>query len=1024
MTTTIQEKRIISLSVNSKDLERASRTLNKSIGQLNKRAKGLNSQFIVLGKQAANFRNIILGYASIDISRRLISGLAGAGDAFVDLTNKIAASEQVAGLQARSLRELQENAASVRSEIEPYADLYTRILRASEGVVDSEKEVARATELVAKSFKAAGATASEYNSGVLQLGQALSSGVLNGEELRAIRENAPLLAKAIADGFGVGVGGLKKLGAEGELTSRRVINAILAAGPQIEATFNTTVAKPTDQIRLAFDKLQLSVGSFVAQSRAVSVAGEALAGSFVFIADNLDTIIPLAGAAAAGILAIGATSVIRSLSLTVASLGGVRNALIAVGLAAKSNAFTLLISGAVAAGVAIYSLTNTTKNLNSSIEGAKTAVSNYNNSVSKIQGNTQQLTALKTQLSEAIASQKPLIEANLRVDIEALNKRIEGNKELQKVYKAQARAKLEDTRDSLKRLESDALKGLTVDINTEGVKGFSFKDRLQGLRYVKRATLSNYEAEIKLISARQDAGEKLGETERERLSVYAKILEARQKAASLEKIINQTFDKKPPLGDSGKPPLALITALDIVRDNIDTLKGKVIDIDFNIAGEGSTAADSVISTFNKRKEVAQSYYDASLKASNDNNISTEQLQSEHNARLFSIESSKNASLKDLQENAERNLANLRANIQGNSLKGQLSRLEIEFNDRKAALDQLKEEEIAIATARGESVASVNEGFRQAELENEQSFQDAKRELAKEAGRISLEDAATLSQGFSAQFDTMQQNSRDAMVDFGVSIAGVLGPNGSLETGLTNAITKSLLFGESFTESLKGLGRAILTEIVGSLVKVGVQMALNAALSKVLGASAKKATTSQASAAAKAWATPAALASLATSGSNAGPATLGLVGVVAASNALAAIPKFAKGGYVSGEGTGTSDSIPALLSNGEFVNTAKTVQYFGRDTFERMNRMAENGGGAGVEKFSKGGLVGGSTSSVPQTVNNTSTPNINITINMPTDIQSQTPHNRRQAGDVGRAVEGAVLKVLQEQMRVGGILRAS
>jgi hypothetical protein len=44
---------------------------------------------------------------------------------------------------------------------------------------------------------------------------------------------------------------------------------------------------------------------------------------------------------------------------------------------------------------------------------------------------------------------------------------------------------------------------------------------------------------------------------------------------------------------------------------------------------------------------------------------------------------------------------------------------------------------------------------------------------------------------------------------------------------------------------------------------------------------------------------------------------------------------AKGGYISGPGTGTSDSIPAKLSNGEFVIPAAIVRALGRDYFEKM-----------------------------------------------------------------------------------------
>ena len=80
---------------------------------------------------------------------------------------------------------------------------------------------------------------------------------------------------------------------------------------------------------------------------------------------------------------------------------------------------------------------------------------------------------------------------------------------------------------------------------------------------------------------------------------------------------------------------------------------------------------------------------------------------------------------------------------------------------------------------------------------------------------------------------------------------------------------------------------------------------------------------------------------------------------------------ASGGYIQGEGTGTSDDIPAWLSNGEFVMQASVVKKFGRGFFDRLN-----GGSLPVAKFASGGAVGtvSSGSSNSQTV-----PNIKIDI---------------------------------------------
>jgi len=81
-------------------------------------------------------------------------------------------------------------------------------------------------------------------------------------------------------------------------------------------------------------------------------------------------------------------------------------------------------------------------------------------------------------------------------------------------------------------------------------------------------------------------------------------------------------------------------------------------------------------------------------------------------------------------------------------------------------------------------------------------------------------------------------------------------------------------------------------------------------------------------------------------------------------------KKAYGGYVSGPGTPTSDSIPAMLSNGEYVISAKAVQAAGVPMLDNINKMASGGvvnynvpkmSSGGRVRFSDGGLASSSSS---------------------------------------------------------------
>jgi len=78
--------------------------------------------------------------------------------------------------------------------------------------------------------------------------------------------------------------------------------------------------------------------------------------------------------------------------------------------------------------------------------------------------------------------------------------------------------------------------------------------------------------------------------------------------------------------------------------------------------------------------------------------------------------------------------------------------------------------------------------------------------------------------------------------------------------------------------------------------------------------------------------------------------------------LKSVPAFAQGGLVQGQGTGTSDSIPALLSNGEFVVNANSTRQF-LPLLEELNQR-------GLQRFAQGGFVLGSENSNPIFMGNT------------------------------------------------------
>lgn len=321
-----------------KGLDRANRTGERRLSQIEKRFERAGQRVASsMAFSADNVNRAIAGIA-VGVAIREVSQYA---DVWTRTGNQLAAAGVPMGEVADRQRELVDLAKATRTELEPTVNLYTRLTRATESLDVSSTAVARATEIVNKAFKAGGAAASEQAAGILQLGQAIGSGVLQGDELRSLRENAPLVAQAIADEFNTTIGGLKALGAEGKLTSDRVFAAILKGGAAIDAQFARTTPTIADSFAVLrttaaqfFGELDRGIGATEAFSRFVNFAAEnvdALAASCVIAATVIGGV--LAGQAIAALIgAVTRAAVTAGITSAAFQAMGVRAAFAAAGV--------------------------------------------------------------------------------------------------------------------------------------------------------------------------------------------------------------------------------------------------------------------------------------------------------------------------------------------------------------------------------------------------------------------------------------------------------------------------------------------------------------------------------------------------------------------------------------------------------------------------------------------------------------------------------------------------------------------
>ena len=117
----------------------------------------------------------------------------------------------------------------------------------------SSAETVAFAEQVNKLMAIAGTSTEGASAAMLQLTQAMASGVLRGEELNSVLEQAPTIAQTIAKYLGVNVGELRNMASEGQITANVVKNALLGMADETNAAF--------EQMPLTFGRIGNRIGN-------------------------------------------------------------------------------------------------------------------------------------------------------------------------------------------------------------------------------------------------------------------------------------------------------------------------------------------------------------------------------------------------------------------------------------------------------------------------------------------------------------------------------------------------------------------------------------------------------------------------------------------------------------------------------------------------------------------------------------------------------------------------------------------
>lgn len=287
---------VIQLGNNTDDVKGKQNRYNNSVRQGSSAMDGL------VGKVG----RLVATYASI----RTVGAAMSLSDEMTQTTSRLGmlveGEEEVLALQEQIYQSAQRSRGSYQDTADAIAKM-GMMAGVGDGVDDTFKstgELIAFTEQLNKQFTIAGTSQEGISAAMLQLTQAMSSGVLRGEELNSVFEQAPTIIQSIADYLDVPIGSIRAMAAEGQITADIVKNAMLSAAEETNTKFSEmpmtwgqTWTMMKNQALMTFQPILQKINE-IANSEGFQTFITGLLNGLSYVASFLLWIIDLVGAVA------------------------------------------------------------------------------------------------------------------------------------------------------------------------------------------------------------------------------------------------------------------------------------------------------------------------------------------------------------------------------------------------------------------------------------------------------------------------------------------------------------------------------------------------------------------------------------------------------------------------------------------------------------------------------------------------------------------------------------------------------
>ena len=212
-----------------------------------------------------------------------LSKLGQMADEYVKIKSQLAIITDTDEQRVKLQEQLYNISQNTRTATRETVDLFSKLTMNAESLNLSQEKRLQLTELINKALVAGGGSTEDNKRVLLQFGQALGIGRFQGQDLKSILQNNIGFAKTIAEGLGVDVGKLTEMGARGELTSEKVVNAILKQQDEINRKYNKSAVTLKQSLQMVSD----SFSRFVGKTDEAWGVSSKLASALKFVSDNM-----------------------------------------------------------------------------------------------------------------------------------------------------------------------------------------------------------------------------------------------------------------------------------------------------------------------------------------------------------------------------------------------------------------------------------------------------------------------------------------------------------------------------------------------------------------------------------------------------------------------------------------------------------------------------------------------------------------------------------------------------------------